>query len=174
MITFIFLLLFALTCPSPLPFFLAVVCHEGAHILCALLLGMGLPRLGTGRTGLRLIYPYDMSAAKQILVCLSGPAAGILLGIIFHSSFPFAVCSVTLGIINLLPVSCFDGGGVLREVCSVLFMPYTAYRICRAVSVASVILLWILSAAVQLRAGTNYSLLFLSTVLVVAILSDAE
>lgn len=174
MAAFFFLILFAATCPDPVPFILAAVCHECAHILCAFFLGMGFPRPRLSGAWVRLEYRYDKSAAKRIFLCLSGSLSGIILGLLFWKFSAFSICSVSLGVINLLPLSCFDGGGVLREVCGILFLPDTAWRICRAVSVIFTLALWALSAAVQFKAGINYTLLFLSTVLIVSILSDSE
>lgn len=108
------------------------------------------------------------------MLCLSGPLAGILCGIVFISFRSFSLFSLSLAAINILPLSCFDGGGILREVCANFMLPDTAWKVTRAVSVITVIALWILSAVVQLTAGSNYTLLFLSTVLVVTVLTDKE
>lgn len=174
MVVWIFLFLFAVTCPSPLPFAAAVAVHEGAHILCAFFLRMGRMRLRQKGAWLQIEYPASDNTIKNILLCLSGPAVGIAAGLIFFKFSAFSFCSLTLGIVNLLPLSCFDGGGILREVCNALFLPDTAWKICRTASVFTVLLLWTLSVAVQFSGASNYSLLFLSTVLVVTILSERE
>lgn len=174
MAAFLFLILFAATCPDPMPFILAAACHECAHILCAFFLDMGAPRPTISGAWVRLEYRCGQSAAKRIMLCLSGSLTGIFLGLLFWRCRAFSICSISLGVINLLPLSCFDGGGVLREVCGILFLPDTAWKICRAVSVVFTVALWALSAIVQFKAGINYTLLFLSTVLVVSILSDSE
>lgn len=174
MAALLFLFLFAATCPAPFPFFLAAAIHESAHILCAFLLGMGLPRIKFDSAWIKLEYRQCSLAWKKIMLCLSGPLAGILCGIVFISFRSFSLFSLSLAAINILPLSCFDGGGILREVCANFMLPDTAWKVTRAVSVITVIALWILSAVVQLTAGSNYTLLFLSTVLVVTVLTDKE
>lgn len=175
MAALIFIFLFAATCPEPLPFILAAAIHECAHILCAFFLRMGAPRIRINRAWIRIEYSPCASAARRILLCLSGPAIGIAVGLLlrpFPAFSAFSTCSLSLGILNLLPLSCFDGGCVLREICFACFLPDTAWRITRAVSVISVILLWSASALVQLTVGVNYTMLFLSAVLIVTILTD--
>lgn len=168
----ILFILCAAVSSSPLSLFSAVFIHEAGHLLCAALLHMGHPRLKINAVGLRVLYGTPAYGARRAALCLSGPLAGAVLAAVFFRFRFFFLYSMGFSLINLIPVSCFDGGGAFAALCDAVFLPDISVRIQKTVSVISVILLWALSVLVQLRAGANLSLMVLCCAAVVAILTD--
>ena len=140
--------------------------HEAGHILAAWLIGGELPQIKFSIAGIKLKYYALAGAAQQITVGLAGPFVNILMGLILYNKKRFALISLGLGVVNLLPVSCLDGGNIFRAATEKLFLPQTAYRLNRAVSVATIILVFAVNCAVQLKYGTNISLAIITVYLV--------
>lgn len=151
---------------DPLSLLFAVLCHEGGHILTALVLAGELPKLSFNIAGMRLKYTGFFKTSQQIAVSAAGPFVSILLGLIFYDKKTFALFSLGVGIVNLLPVSCLDGGGILRAVTEKTCLPQRAYKICRIVSAAATVMVFALDCAVQLKYGTNLSLAIITVYLV--------
>ncbi len=155
---------------KPLQLAAAMLCHEAGHVLTALIFTRELPRLSINGAGIKLSYIGLVSASHQITVSAAGPFFSVLFGIIFHHIGMFPLYSISLGLINLLPVSCLDGGGMLRAASEKLFMPRTAIAMCRSLSVITTLLIFALNCAVQLKFGTNLSLAVISIFLTVSVL----
>ena len=154
---------------SPLSLFLAVLAHEGAHIIFALFRGMGFPEFSLCPAGIFLRYKGLISYTDNLFLCLSGPFFSIILFFIFRGTL-FSLYSLGLGIINLLPVSCLDGGGALKSL-SMIFLPCDrAEKLCRTFSVIFVILLTVFNILIQLKIGFNITLLAVTLYTAVAVL----
>lgn len=168
----LFFALALLACPYPLALLLALSIHEGAHIIAALLLQKELPRITFSLTGARLSYCPCQNTAKALAISLSGSFFGILIALLFWKYKAFALCSLGLSLVNLLPVSCLDGGGALQIILERIFLPDKAYLISRIASVSAVILFWGISVVIQLKAGGNITLLAVSVYLTVYVLCE--
>ena len=94
----------------------------------------------------------------------------------FIPCFPkeFRLFSLGLSIMNLFPVSVLDGGEILTVILERFLLPDNAFRVIRVTSVTAVICLWVLSSAVQLKAGINLSLLAVSVYLTVSVLKSND
>lgn len=144
----------------------AALFHEAGHILAALLLVGELPRVSFSIAGVRLSYIGLSSPSQQIAVSAAGPLVSILLGLIFYKKGSLALFSLALGIVNLLPVSCLDGGVMLRALMDRICLPQRSLLICRAVSAIATAVVFVFNCAVQLKAGANISLAVLSVYLI--------
>ena len=155
---------------KPLQLLLAMMIHEISHIICGILLGGRLPRVEINMVGLRLSYSGIYSCGKRIAVSLSGPIVSILMGLFHYFGTEFSLYSLSLGIINLLPISALDGGCALRVLAFNYLMPARAERVCKVVSVLSTLILFAVNCAVQLRYSANLSLAALTIFLTVTVL----
>ena len=151
---------------DPLSLISAVLCHEAGHVLAAWLIAKELPQISFSIAGMRLSYIGLSKPSEQTTVSAAGPFASILLGLMFFDSRSFSLFSLGLGIVNLLPAACLDGGGILRAATEKFFLPQVAYKLCRAVSIVTIMLVFILDCAVQLKYGTNMSLAIITVYLV--------
>ena len=167
LIILLFLLSYA---KDPCALALAIAIHEAAHLLTALLFTRELPRLSVNYAGLSLHYTGLSKCAEQIAVSAAGPLANIICALTFYGHSLFPLYSLGLAIINLLPASCLDGGGILRAICQKLFDSGTSFLICRALSVITVLTVFALNCAIQLKLGTNVSFALISVFLTVEVL----
>lgn len=158
MAALIIFIILILSSGAPLYLLSAVVLHEAGHILAALLVAGEFPVLRFNIAGVKLKYDGLSGTAKQITVSAAGPFVSILFGLIFYGKRNFALLSLGLGIVNLLPISCLDGGNILRAVAEKLFVPWLSKYICKAFSVIGALFVFALNCAVQLKYGANISL----------------
>ena len=166
----IFLGFLLIQAEKPLSLLSAILIHEAAHLLTALIFTRELPRLSISGAGLRLSYSGLGKTAEQITVSAAGPVASILTGLVFYNKAVFSLYSLGLGMINLLPISVLDGGGILRAMTEKLFMPQTAFAVCRTASIITTLLIFALNCVVQLKYGTNLSLAVISVFLTLSVL----
>lgn len=154
----------------------AVLLHETGHILCAVLLNIPFSGLAVRPCG--AVMTFDFSGTtylREMCVHLAGPGTGILSAVCALLAFGntasyFAGLSVWLAVLNLLPVQGFDGGGVLSCLLSLFLPAETAYRVCRAVSVVTLFLLWTAVLWIELRVRAVLTLLLF--ILYIVILSS--
>lgn len=145
--------------------FLAVLCHEGGHIIAADLLGMNTNSFRFYPIGIKMnfsseCYSKCYSSFKSVCVCLAGCLFGFLsAGVIYFSPVDnlevFIFTSISLSIVNLLPIKCFDGGEILDILMNNAFFPDTAQRITQTVSATAVLLFWLLTVTFQMKYGIN-------------------
>ncbi len=172
MAALIIFIILILSSGAPLYLLFAVVLHEAGHILAALLVAGELPRLRFNIAGVKLKYDGLAGAARQITVSAAGPFMSILFGLIFYGKRNFALISLGLGIANLLPVSCLDGGNILRSITEKLFLPEISKYICKAFSVIGAVFVFVLNCAVQLKYGANISLAIITIYLLYCSLGE--
>ena len=154
----------------------AVLLHEAGHILCAVLLNIPFSGLAVRPCGAVMTFDFSGTAyTREICVHLAGPGTGILsavsaLLVFGNKAAYFAGLSIWLAILNLLPVQGFDGGGVLSCLLSLFLTAETVYRVCRAVSVVTLFLLWTAVLWIELRVRAELTLLLF--ILYIIILSS--
>ena len=151
----------------------AVLIHELGHIAAARLFGIPLVSFGIKTVGLSLAFDFSEAGYLcEAAVHSGGAAAGIisaLLAVCLPLSFAkiYAGASLALALVNLLPIRSFDGGAILAAVLSEFFLPDTVWRITKAVSSLTVLLLWTAVLWIEMRVTANPGLLaFVCAVLV--------
>lgn len=155
-ILFVFLAL--ISAKAPLSLLAAAACHEAGHILYAAARRLGVPRFKILAAGLRLSYPACVSYADSFFLCLAGPLFSLAAFFLFRGSV-FSLYSLGLCAVNLLPVSVFDGGGMVNAL-SGIFLPYEkAASLCRVLSVSAMLFLVFFNTLIQIRAGFNITLM---------------
>ena len=162
---------------SPHPFVL-ILCysiHEAGHIFFAWLMGARIEKLHIGTFHLSLSYDArGLSYKKEILV----EAGGIifnLLSVLFAFLFPFStqglefflICSVSLALMNLYPVSILDGGGILKNLLLCILAGDVAEKVSKAVSFVCAILMWLIAVYVQIIFSASPSFFVISVFLLV-------
>lgn len=143
----------------------ALAVHELGHYLCAKIAGVPLVSFSVTPIGLRLSFDFSCAGyLAEAFVHAGGSIFGILAGII-AAAFPiraahvFCGLSLSFGVINLLPVRFFDGGGIVSAILSQFFLPDTVWRVSRAVSLGVLSVLWAAVLWSEMRIGANLALL---------------
>ncbi len=112
------------------------IIHELAHLVCMKIFAVDISEIRLYGGGIK-ICGRGISAldkARQIIVYLSGCTANLILAAVFYFSgnMDFLVVNLCLFVLNLMPVSYFDGGQML----SLVFPGHSRLR--AALSAASV------------------------------------
>ena len=151
--------------------FLAAFIHEAGHILAARLCHIRLRECKVGIYGAGLMPESGLfSYQKEILLCLSGPLFNLLSAFLClsvkavdsHFFQYFIFSSLSMGLLNLLPIRDFDGGRVLYSLLCLKFRPDLARGILHTFSFFCLFFLWCLSVYLLLRASSSLSLFIFS------------
>ena len=112
-------------------FLIAVMIHELSHLITAVLHGGHVERIVFRCCG-AVIQTQSMSYTAEIYVALAGPLANIVTTLIAKNRYgQFAVISLLLAIVNLLPIYPMDGGRMLRSALLLCVTPAVAGKILR-------------------------------------------
>lgn len=145
--------------------------HELSHLAVARLLGTRLSSMKLGIFGASLsMDAHTTSYKSEILIALAGPAANLISAaiIICLASAPSVFvqmllsASIFLGLLNLLPISDFDGGRILFCFIAVHGSLNLANVILKITSFVFLFSLWVLSVYLILRLGASLSLFVFS------------
>ncbi len=159
------------------PVAVAVLLHEGGHILAARLCGVRLGEMRIDLFGARLGLCGLMSYRQERLIAAAGPAVNLLSAaavlisagragesglsdilLCEGSASVFAASSLGLAAINLLPVRSLDGGRILRCTAAPLFGERIADAAVTAGTALCLGALWLFSVYALLRVGEMLSL----------------
>ena len=149
--------------------FVAVAIHELGHIFLAKLCKINMREMRLGIFGASL-QPREglMSYKEEIFICLGGPLLNFLsvipTVILFDSYITktFIMTSIALGVINLLPISGFDGGRIFSALAHTLFRCRTAERISSVLSFIIIFTLWCFSVYLMFKISASISLFVFS------------
>ena len=145
---------------------MAATIHELGHLWAARQLGISFSEMAITPFGATLTpTSYLGSYTDEILVAAAGPFVNLLSALIIWplhvgalSFFRFfTLASLFLGLLNLLPVSGFDGGRIL----SCLF-PHASKHVLALTSFLTLFFLWSFSVYLLLRVGNSLSLFVFS------------
>ena len=162
--------------PHPAVLVICYVIHELGHIVLSYFVGAKMRKFKIGALHLSLSYDTSsLSYKREILVQLGGItfnaltamivlALPILSGDVYDF---FIIASLSLALMNLYPISILDGGGILKNLLLMHFSQGTAERISKIISFVAAILLWFVSVYLQLLFASNFSLFFISVLLLV-------
>ena len=148
----------------------AVTLHELGHIIAAKLLDIELRELKIGIFGAALscsdtLYSYK----KEMILCAAGPAVNFLSALVVYQfvgitqiTETFLLSSLSLGILNLLPINGFDGGRIFSAFLCLFLSLKTVNVIVKFVSFLFIFTLWCLSVYLLIRACASLSLFVFS------------
>ena len=165
----------AITRPLYFPAFsISVLIHELGHLIAARICGIPMRELrlgifGAGLTPAKLLISYK----KEIVLCLGGPLANFMSVFFLFTVFGensnllqgFIASSLSLGILNMLPIYSFDGGRICSAILSMLISPKAARAIMNVISFVLIFTLWALSVYLLLRVSSSLSLFIFSAYL---------
>ena len=142
-------------------FLTAVLIHETGHILALRLTGGKVVGAALSPFGITVKAAYPVSYKKTLFIDLSGPLFGILAYLLFRGS-AFSYYNLFLSLFNLLPVSSLDGGKAAASLLRLFLSESLAEGIAKAISTATLILLWIASSYATLFLDASPSLFFIT------------
>lgn len=149
----------------------AALIHEAGHLIAAAAMNIPIKCIRIDIFG-AYIETRSMSCpyAKEAVLCIAGPLTNIisamLSSLVFRFDTPlFAVSSIALAVINLLPINGFDGGRALSCLLLNRFSPRTVSLLTDVTSFICVFMLWTVSVYFIMRVGAYLSLFVFSSVL---------
>ncbi len=157
--------------------FLAMLIHECGHLAALFLCGKREIRMIFSAFGAEITYDgFAGGVGRQVMVALGGIVFNLL------SAMPvltfwgegerglfFAVASLMLACLNLIPIKGLDGGVALEAILLNKTDPDTAYFAMRRISIVCIVLLFLLSVLVLIGSSFNFSLLLLTLYLALSI-----
>ena len=163
--------------PSSLLTAAAILIHEAGHITASLITGNRLKRLSVRTAGLLLTGDRSYcSYYEEAFIAYCGPLFNFLSSIIClllsrsENAVFFSGVSLTLGILNLLPIKEFDGGRITDAILYGFLRYDTAYKVSEILSFLSLFFLWSISVYQLMRTGDSITLFLFSTILYTKIL----
>ena len=150
--------------------FLAAFIHELGHIAAARISNVKFREMRLSPFGASLIPSSSMgSFSSEIFICAAGPAVNLLC-VFFALLIPmscdfldlFVLSSLFLGILNLLPISSFDGGRILFAIIESCVSFVCARKILCISSFILIFSLWTLSLYLLIKTASSLSLFVFS------------
>jgi Zn-dependent protease len=100
--------------------FACLLLHEVGHMLAAWALGVPVREFGVCLVGAYNRRAYATRRRDEIYISLAGPLMNILLAFVLvfvpRIGFMLALCSLELGIVNLIPLPSSDGLRIVRNL----------------------------------------------------------
>ena len=148
---------------------LAATLHELSHLGMARLCGISFRELSITPFGASLVPTSSMGSYRtELLIAAAGPLGNLLcILLVFRLShipffFYFLISSLFFALLNLLPVTGFDGGRILLSILSQRLSPALCSRLLTFLSFLVIFFLWSLSVYLLLRVGNSLSLFVFS------------
>ena len=160
--------LFFLLCATPPVYAYAVICsvvlHEAGHLIASMLYGRVPQSIRLMPAGINIGLLPPRSYREELTVSAAGPVIN-LLTLLLADAFPLTLArqlasvSLLLAVLNLLPITGFDGGRICHALLSILFSETTADAFLKISTAISLAILWVLSLYVFFYSGVNVTLL---------------
>ena len=151
---------------------IAILIHETGHIIAAKKLKIKMTLCKIDIFGASLTpASNDFSYSDEMFLCICGPAlnfftAAVALPFYFITKntvvLYFVLASLSLGLLNLIPIKGFDGGRIFMATLCLLTDIYMAEKILSVVSFICIFILWVMSIYFLLMSGSNLSLFVFS------------
>lgn len=147
-----------------LPWIFAVFLHEMGHFLVAKIRCAGISCLTLDVTGAKMTLCGRLLSYKdEILIAVAGPLVNIItFAVTFGFLEEFSAFSLMLGLLNLFPISGFDGYRILFSVIALRGGEEKADFVMKMISFCAIISLWLISVYLLLRFGAGFSAFILS------------
>ena len=151
--------------------FLSAFIHELGHIAAAHKSNVRFREMRLSPFGASLVPASTLgSFSNEIFICMAGPAINLLCAILtlstplraFEFGQLFILSSLFLGILNLLPISSFDGGRIVFCIIESLSSYKLAKNILCVSSFILIFSLWTLSLYFLIKASASLSLFVFS------------
>ena len=150
--------------------FSAAAIHELGHIAAARLLSIDLTHMKIDVLGARLGTSGNLcSYPALVMLCLAGPLVNLACFALTLPFFGYASCleefglaSLSLGLLNLIPIHGFDGGRIVHGILSSFLPVAVVERVCSILGFCSLLCMWMLSVWLILRTGTSLTLFVFS------------
>ena len=160
----LFLLLFAMPRTYAFAVISSVFLHEAGHAAAALLLGHRIETVRLMPAGMSIGLSPSSSYRAEFLIAAAGPLLSLAYAAasyLMPQSVGMGVRSVTmsLAVLNLLPVKTLDGGRMAGALLSCFFGEAAAARVLAVSSVVCLSVLWILALYIFFYSGVNFTLL---------------
>ena len=156
----------------PLLTLAAILTHEGGHCVAALLCGVPLRKFRLVPWEARIsLGTQSLSYQKECIISLAGPLANLLSFLLVKvrcgssaggAATFFSAASLSLALLNLLPIDDFDGGRFFRCICSATLGLRVAEILCDILSFFTLFCLWCASVYLLIRVNDNLSLFLFS------------
>ena len=162
--------------PHPMVLILCYGIHELGHLFFSYMVGAEMRGFKIGSLRLKLFYSSENLSYKRELLVQSGGIIFNLLSCLIVSFLPifqgdvaefFKICSLSLALFNLYPVSVLDGGGMLKSISCIFLSSTSAEKISRITSFACAVIMWLISVYLQLVFNSNISLFAISVLLLI-------
>lgn len=177
----LFILLISVNgCKYPLLLMGIVILHEAAHVITAKILGARIRLKPATASGLVLEYEsHLLSPGKEAAIAAMGILANLICAVILLSfcdlnspEIFFCFCAnLSLALINLMPVKCFDGAVILNCILIKFADPSKLFRATKIISDVFALLFSLFTIYYHLQVGFNLSMLILSLYLNIELVS---
>ncbi|MBQ9747934.1 MAG: M50 family metallopeptidase [Clostridia bacterium] len=172
--------LFFLFCATPRAYAFAVlssvILHEAGHLIASLLFGRAPQSIRLMPAGISITLPPPRSYKEELTVAAAGPAVSLLWYAVTRylpsvASEETAGITLILAVLNLLPITGFDGGRICHALISFTASEALADRLLATTTALSLSVLWTLSLYVLFYSGVNVALLFFCACLFFALIA---
>ena len=157
----------------------AVIIHELGHIFAAKHLNINISECKIDIFGASLSPEFNnFSYKNEIVLCACGPLFNIFTSLAIMPFWLltkqeyllyFILSSLTLALLNLLPIKGFDGGRICQSILCLISEPHLANRSITIISFVCILVLWLISVYLLLIARSNLSLFVFSISLFIKI-----
>lgn len=143
--------------------------HECGHIIAIASKGQKISKINFGFANIDMAIKKDFHGTS-VIILLAGCFVNFIFALIFGILYLYlqnafiksmAIQNIILGGINLLPITSFDGGQVLRLLCEKNMNPQLVKKFCDIISFVFFVPVCIAGFWIVLRSGYNFSLLMI-------------
>lgn len=146
----------------------AVAVHEAGHVAAGAILGVRVTGINVVPFGISFDMRQPRSYLHEALIAAAGPFVNFTVcALILSGVLPSGdgvrelfVFSLSLGMLNVLPVRALDGGNVFMAAISHFFGRDCAERVLGVLSVVTLTLLYLAAVYIFFYGSENFSLLF--------------
>ena len=146
--------------------FAAALCHELGHLLMMRICSCEADSFEIGLFGAEISTAlWDLGVFRTTAIYAAGAAANLISAACVTAFFGhtvaaelFTACSISLAVINMLPIRSLDGGCIAEAIIYKIF-PLHAHTVLTVISAVTIVILWLASVYLILLFNANISLL---------------